>query len=1104
VGEIPLVAATLSTRTSKAPNPYVGPPPFRREDGDRFFGRDREISELYSLVAAHRTVLLYAQSGAGKTSLLNAKLIPALEQGGFDVRPTVRFSQLGAGKSRQRNRPMTQQVEKTTGTANPGHNRLVGVFQRALEGPPRNIGNSPDSLPRVLIFDQFEEFFTSYPELWEQRRGFFEELDNVMSAEPSLRVLFAMREDFVANIDPYQDLLPEECRTRYRLERLRPDAALAAVERPLENTGIQFAPGVAKQLVENLLKAPSPDRNAPTESAESTARRDYGTEEFVEPVQLQVVCFSLYRNLSDETKAITDQDLAAFGDVDQALREFYNNSLIETVSKTNVDEDTLRRWFEEKLITEARTRDLAFRGETLTEGLPNPAVDVLDKIHIIRDEVRGQSRWYELSHDRFIGPVLRANDAWRARVQAAEEEKRKAEDRRLRREAKRLQTLAYALGASLVIAIAAASFAGYQYRNASMAKEFAEGKKREADLKAEEANASAAAAAKAKQAAEEAFAGQREATRSATDNAVAAAKAKQTAEEALADRQKALDSANASEKNAQIEAAAADQSRNIAQAAEAESRKQSLISASQALAATSLNKRATDPQLAVWLALYSVSTTGKIPDDSRSSKTVLVTHQSLDALLAAAPMSILVWNEVADCATSAEAKPADRVATSLAAVAFTSDGKSIAALDQNGSPHTWDLKNGARVIAGPCVQTHPVAEALSRQGNFFAVTQLREEEEEKKNPRGPCVQTPPVAGALNRQDNSVAVTRLGEEKEEKNEKEKKNPVTVTMGRRSQVAVTPIPASSACPTILPTHYYQPEALAFSPDGKYLAVTSASWSRRAVYDLSTQHQLWTSLIPRVRRLASRLIDDTLGRSQLMPESMAFTPDNKFLAVGLQNGTVEFRDTRDGSPTGLFLSKHRDAVLAMDFWYDNKSNVELLATASRDHTVGVWEIKSAKEASLRTTLKGHTDAVISVAFDPEGKYIATGSQDQTIGIWDIKSGQEVLSLRAEGGYVTGVGFSADGTSLASSSSNGTVRLWHIADLDKVTDFSNKIQALKARTAFKEDIGSEPLADVLELLDLGERRTRRKLTEEECDQYLGRPCPVSPKSDISSSQGK
>ena len=75
----------------KVENPYVGPRPFEEGEQRRFFGRDWEGDELVSLIVAHPAVLLYAQSGAGKTSLINAKLIPLLrDEEGLQVMPVAR------------------------------------------------------------------------------------------------------------------------------------------------------------------------------------------------------------------------------------------------------------------------------------------------------------------------------------------------------------------------------------------------------------------------------------------------------------------------------------------------------------------------------------------------------------------------------------------------------------------------------------------------------------------------------------------------------------------------------------------------------------------------------------------------------------------------------------------------------------------------------------------------------------------------------------------------------------------------------------------------------------------------------------------------------
>lgn len=70
--------------------PYVGPRPFEEDNEKIFFGRGREARDLLSLVIANNTVLVYAQSGVSKTSLLNAGLIPLMRKNQFDVFPVVR------------------------------------------------------------------------------------------------------------------------------------------------------------------------------------------------------------------------------------------------------------------------------------------------------------------------------------------------------------------------------------------------------------------------------------------------------------------------------------------------------------------------------------------------------------------------------------------------------------------------------------------------------------------------------------------------------------------------------------------------------------------------------------------------------------------------------------------------------------------------------------------------------------------------------------------------------------------------------------------------------------------------------------------------------
>ena len=80
----------MNDSTPSRPNPYVGPRAFRT--GEILYGRDPEVYDLDNLLVAERIVLMYSPSGAGKTSLIQAALIPQMEKAGFNVLPVMRVN----------------------------------------------------------------------------------------------------------------------------------------------------------------------------------------------------------------------------------------------------------------------------------------------------------------------------------------------------------------------------------------------------------------------------------------------------------------------------------------------------------------------------------------------------------------------------------------------------------------------------------------------------------------------------------------------------------------------------------------------------------------------------------------------------------------------------------------------------------------------------------------------------------------------------------------------------------------------------------------------------------------------------------------------------
>jgi hypothetical protein len=393
--------------------PYVGPRPFARDEKDLFFGRDCEARDLCSLVVAHALVLLYAASGAGKSSLVNAGLIPLLEQRGYEVLPPARVS------GRIPDAIKTTEVDNVyvfnvlSSWAGPSVDpwKLVKVdIAGFLASRLHRKDAAGEPVLRVVFLDQFEELFTFAPERWQERAALIRQLAEALEGDQLLRIVLVMRREFVGQLETYAPLLPQDLRlTPFALDQLGPEAAQQAVEGPLARTDRKIEPEASQRLVEELRTITV--RGAGGEDVETVGPS-------VEPVQLQVACAKLWDDLPPDVHTITAAHIETYGDVDKALKRFYEDALNAAETKTGVSKDRLRLWVDRYLITPGGTRGMVYRGPESTgreeRAIPNAAVDVLEEKHLIRAEARpGGERWYELTHDRFVGPIRESNRVWK-------------------------------------------------------------------------------------------------------------------------------------------------------------------------------------------------------------------------------------------------------------------------------------------------------------------------------------------------------------------------------------------------------------------------------------------------------------------------------------------------------------------------------------------------------------------------------------------------------------------------------------------------------------------------------------------------------------------
>jgi hypothetical protein len=107
------------------------------------------------------------------------------------------------------------------------------------------------------------------------------------------------------------------------------------------------------------------------------------------------------------------------------LSQFYEQAIANVLKQVNDSELKIRNWFDRQLITEAETRGTVYQGKEETAGLDNRVVNLLANQFLLRAEIRAGGTWYELVHDRFVTPILQANQAWRLQqsplIRAAEE-----------------------------------------------------------------------------------------------------------------------------------------------------------------------------------------------------------------------------------------------------------------------------------------------------------------------------------------------------------------------------------------------------------------------------------------------------------------------------------------------------------------------------------------------------------------------------------------------------------------------------------------------------------------------------------------------------------
>ncbi len=389
----------------KKMEPYKGLRPYEEQDKENFFGREAEKQILIDKILTNKLTLLFAASGVGKSSLLQAAVIPQLKAPLGKNRDVIYHNKWFADPEADLKQTFLDYFQENhkisaesldTSLPLPAFLRFCTIFVND---------------PLVIILDQFEEFF-NYQRYSKYFKPFVQQLaEAVLDRDTPTVFVFSMREDFALELDAFKPELPTLLFNNfYRLKRLTKEKAKQAIVAPLEHLDFSYESGLLEFLLDDLSK-----REQKEHFEKETDLLD--NPFFVEPPNLQIVCMQLWKiDQHNPHKQITIATYEKQGRARKILKGYF----VERVQQLSPQDKKLASAAFNYLVNKHGTKmayplgDLA-KQLRVSETSLGQTLDKLEQARILRRQKRQNVLWYELYHDIFSKSIYDWNERYKTR-----------------------------------------------------------------------------------------------------------------------------------------------------------------------------------------------------------------------------------------------------------------------------------------------------------------------------------------------------------------------------------------------------------------------------------------------------------------------------------------------------------------------------------------------------------------------------------------------------------------------------------------------------------------------------------------------------------------